>query len=163
MVRGYPPAVWIGATVIQRRAAGPRIRLRAGETLILHTRLEPASRATIRVSRSRGARETVLKYLVVAALVSLFVLLLYSRVRPYIQFLEKILGAAKTVADSQSTGSSTVKNSTAKVDGKLVRCVSCGTWIPADRAIGPRTNLASYCSRECLEKSSASDTRKAAS
>lgn len=163
MVKGYPPAVWIGATVSQRRAAGPRIRLLAGATLISHTRLELPNRAKIRASRSRGARETVLKYLVITALVSLLLLLLYSRVHPYIQLLKKILGTVKTVADSQSTGSSTGRNPRAKVDGKLVRCVSCGTWIPADRAIGPRTNLASYCSRECLEKSSASETRKAAS
>ena len=162
MVKAYQPAVWIGATVIRRRAAGRRTRLRAGAMLTLPTRLQP-SPAKIRVSRSRGAWESVLKYLVIAALVALLLLLLYSRVHPYIQFLKKILGAAKTVADSQSTGGRAVRNSRAKVDGKLVRCVSCGTWIPAERAIGPKTNLASYCSRECLEKSSASDKRKAAS
>jgi len=104
-----------------------------------------------------------LKYLVIAALASLLFLLLYARLRPYIIFLQKILGTVKTVADSQSYGSGPGRSSAPKVDGKLVRCVSCGTWIPADRAIGPKTNLASYCSRECLEKSPASDKRKAAS
>jgi len=104
-----------------------------------------------------------LKYLVISALVSLLLLLLYSRIYPYIQFVKKILGTVKTVADSQSNAGATVRSSAAKADRKLVRCVACGTWIPADRAIGPRTSLASYCSRECLEKSSASDTRKAAS
>lgn len=104
-----------------------------------------------------------MKVLVIAALISLLLILVYSRLHPYIQFIKKILGTVKTVADAQSAGRGTARNSTAKVDGKLVRCVSCGTWIPADRAIGPRANLASYCSRECLEKSSASDKRKAAS
>ena len=103
-----------------------------------------------------------MKVLVIAALISLLLLLVYSRLHPYIQILKKILGTVKTVADSQSPGNR-VRNSTGKVDGKLVRCVSCGTWIPADRAIGPRANLESYCSRECLEKSSAPDKRKAAS
>jgi hypothetical protein len=104
-----------------------------------------------------------LKYLVIAALVSLLLLLFYSRIYPYIQIVKKILGTVKTVADSQSQPGAAVRSSTAKADSKLVRCVACGTWIPADRAIGPRTNLASYCSRECLEKSAASDKRKAAS
>ena len=103
-----------------------------------------------------------MKYLVISTLISLLLILIYSRVRPYLEFLQKILGAAKTAADSQSTGSGTAKNSAAKVDGKLVRCVSCGTWIPADRAIGPKGNL-TYCSRECLEKPSVSRKRKAVS
>jgi hypothetical protein len=100
-----------------------------------------------------------LRVLVIASLVSLLLIFVYSRLRPYIQLVQKLLGTVRTVADSQST---TGRRGAAKVDGKLVRCVSCGTWIPAARAIGPRASLASYCSRECLEKSSAADKRKAA-
>jgi len=102
-----------------------------------------------------------LKYLVVAALFSLLFLLIYSRVYPYIQVLKKILGTAKTVATSQSAGSGTGR-STARVDSKLVRCVSCGTWIPSERAIGTGRVGSVYCSRECIEKASTGPKRKAA-
>jgi hypothetical protein len=84
-----------------------------------------------------------LKILVITALFSLLLLLLYSRIYPYLLLLKKIFGGvAKTMADSGSrgtAGSSTTKSEKSeKSDGKLVRCVGCGTWIPAGRAIGNR-------------------------
>jgi hypothetical protein len=95
-----------------------------------------------------------LKYLVIAALFALLLLLLYSRLYPYIQLLKKILGAAKTIGNSPPNPNEAFRGSTAKMDRKLVRCVSCGTWIPAQRAIGKGAGASVYCSRECLEKSS---------
>src|SRR6185503_7122885 len=100
---------------------------------------------------------TVLKYLVIAALFALFLLLVYSRIYPYLQTLKKILGVAKTIGTPPTSGS---KGGSAKVDGKLVRCVGCGTWIPAARAIGSGSSV--YCSRECIEKSSNTKERKLA-
>ena len=104
-----------------------------------------------------------MKFLVIAALLALLLLLLYSRLYPYLTILKKILGAAKTMADSPPNPNVVFRGSTAKTDRKLVRCVSCGTWIPAERAIGMGAGLSVYCSRECIEKSTASDKRKAAS
>jgi len=104
-----------------------------------------------------------LKYLVIAALFALLVLLLYSKLYPYIRAVKKILGAAKTMANSTTDSSGAFAGSTAKVDRKLVRCVACGTWIPADRAVGARAGGSVYCSRECVEKPAAADKRKAAS
>jgi hypothetical protein len=105
-----------------------------------------------------------LKILVIAALFSLMLLLLYSRIYPYILLLKKIFGGvAKTMADTESrgtSGSSTTKSE--KSDGKLVRCVGCGTWIPAGRAIGNRAGSSVYCSRECIEKTSNGKERKIA-
>jgi len=99
-----------------------------------------------------------LKYLVIAALFALFLLLVYSRIYPYLQTLKKILGVAKTIGTPPATSGS--RSSGAKVDGKLVRCVGCGTWIPAARAIGSGSSV--YCSRECIEKSSNTKERKLA-
>jgi hypothetical protein len=103
-----------------------------------------------------------LKFLVIAALFSLLLLLLYSRIYPYLQFLKKILGIAKTVVDAPTSPGGTFRGSAAKTDGKLIRCVACGTWIPAERAIGNKAGSSVYCSRECIEKESSRKERKIA-
>jgi ribosomal protein S26 len=61
-------------------------------------------------------------------------------------------------ADAAATG----RKASIKTENKLVRCVACGTWIPADRAIGAGSKLSEYCSRECLEKSATGKERKLA-
>jgi len=98
-----------------------------------------------------------LKYLVVAALLALLLLLVYSRIYPYLRSLQKLLGALKAVGTPPSTPGAAARGTAA--DHKLLRCVSCGTWIPAERAIG-RSPV--YCSRECLEKKSREQERKLA-
>jgi len=103
-----------------------------------------------------------LKFLVIAALLALLILLLYSRLYPYIKALQKIFGAAKNIAGSSSNPGEGFRGSTTKADRKLVRCVSCGTWVPAERAIGARAGSSVYCSRECLEKPSNGKGRKIA-
>jgi len=102
----------------------------------------------------------VLKILVIAALFSLLLLLLYSRIYPYILILKKIFGVAKTITDSPANAGS--GSETGKSAGKLVRCVGCGTWIPAGRTIGNKTGSSVYCSRDCIEKTSNGKERKIA-
>ena len=101
-----------------------------------------------------------MKILVIAALFSLLLLLLYSRIYPYILILKKIFGVAKTITDSPADAGP--GRQTGKSDGKLVRCVGCGTWIPAGRAIGNKTGSSVYCSRDCIEKTSNGKERKIA-
>jgi hypothetical protein len=103
-----------------------------------------------------------LKFLVIAALFALFLLLVYSKIYPYIRTLKKILGTARTIVDVSPDASRASASSTKKSDQRLVRCVGCGTWIPADRAIGSKVGASIYCSRECLEKPAVKE-RKAAS
>jgi hypothetical protein len=90
-----------------------------------------------------------LKYLVIAALLLLVLLLIYSRIHPYIKLLQKMLGVVKTVT---SPTPETSRSAPGSVESKLVRCVGCGTWVPADRAIGAGVGSQIYCSRECFEK-----------
>lgn len=104
-----------------------------------------------------------MKYLVIAALFALLLLLLYSKLYPYINAVKKILGAAKTMANATTDSGGAFAGPATKVDRKLVRCVACGTWIPADRAVGARAGGPVYCSRECIENPAAADERKAAS
>ena len=103
-----------------------------------------------------------MKILVLVALFSLLLLLLYSRIYPYLLVLKKIFGVAKTVMDSPANSGEKSAGSTTRSDGKLVRCVACGTWIPVGRAIGTRTGSSVYCSRECIEKKSNDKERKIA-
>ncbi len=101
------------------------------------------------------------KYLVIAALLCLLLLLLYSRLYPYLQVLKKLFGAAKTITSARAnTGYD--NSPLGKSDQKLVRCVGCGTWIPASRAIGTGGGSSIYCSRECIERSSNGKERKMA-
>ena len=101
----------------------------------------------------------MLKYLVIGSLLVLLLLLLYSKLHPYIKMLGKFVGTVRTIANA---GSSSGGARPGKVDGKLVKCVSCGTWVPSGRSVGVKTNLA-YCSTDCLEKSAATQRHKAAS
>lgn len=157
MAKGCRREAWIVAIANRPRAGDRPIRLRVGVTLISPTLLEPVSAA--RTARTRSWK-IVLKVLIISALLALLLLLLYSRIYPYIQILRKIFGSfAKTLNDSPST---TRKASQGKSVGKLVRCVGCGTWIPTERAIGSRAGGSVYCSRECIEKATASENRKAA-
>ncbi len=104
-----------------------------------------------------------MKVLVIAALLTLLLLLLYSRIYPYIQIIKKLFGGvARTLNDSPSTTGGASQGATGKSVGKLVRCVGCGTWIPTERVIGKGGGQPIYCSRECIEKSAASEKRKAA-
>ena len=112
-----------------------------------------------------------MKILVIVALFFLLLLLLYSRIYPYLLILKKIFGragqgskifgVARTITDSPAKPG-TAKGATGKSDGKLVRCVGCGTWIPAGRAIGQKTGSSVYCSRDCIEKTSNGKERKIA-
>jgi len=105
-----------------------------------------------------------LKVLVIAVLLALLLLLVYSRLYPYIQIIKKIFGGvAKTLDNSTSTTGGGSQGVAGKSVGKLVRCVGCGTWIPTERAIGAGGGRQIYCSRECIETSGSSGQRKAAS
>ena len=100
----------------------------------------------------------MLKYLIIGSLLVLLLLLVYSKLHPYIKMLGKFLGTVRSIANTGLAGAARP----GRVDGKLVKCVSCGTWVPAGRAVGIKTNSV-YCSTACLEKSAAARRHKAAS
>jgi hypothetical protein len=102
-----------------------------------------------------------LKYLIIAAVVGLLFVLVYSRLRPYIKLAQKVL---KFFSDATTTGVDdlSTRRTNPKLENRLLRCDICGTWIPEDRAFKLRAGLGNYCSRECFEKSSGSQEHKAA-
>ena len=102
-----------------------------------------------------------MKYLVIGAVLALLFIFIYSRLEPYIAIVRKVLGILRGTLDSTNIDPNR-RSGSIKTENKLVRCVACGTWIPAERAIGPGSKLSEYCSRECLEKSASEKERKLA-
>jgi hypothetical protein len=100
-----------------------------------------------------------LKYLIIAALVSIAFVIVYSRVRPYLKLIRKVVESLNVATEGTATPAATARTPS---KNKLVRCDSCGTWIPADRAVHLGSGLTSYCSPECLTKYSQTKERKLA-
>jgi hypothetical protein len=100
-----------------------------------------------------------LKYLIIAALLSFAFVIVYSRVRPYLKLIRKVVDSLNVATEGTVT-TATQQRSPSK--NKLVRCDSCGTWIPAERALHLGSGLASFCSTECLTKNSQAKERKLA-
>lgn len=97
-----------------------------------------------------------MKYLIIAALVSIVFVLIYTRVRPYLKLVQKILQSLTAVADITTT---TASRPDTRSENKLVRCDSCGTWVPADRSLKLKSGLATYCSTECMTKPASKERR----
>ena len=100
-----------------------------------------------------------MKYLIIAVLVSIVFVLVYSRLRPYLKLMQKVVRSLNVAADLSATTASTQKSPS---KNKLVRCERCGTWIPAERAMNLKSGLATFCSPECMAKEPASKERKIA-
>jgi len=80
-----------------------------------------------------------MKYVVIAALVSIIFVLVYSRIRPYLKLIQELTNSLNAPPEQKTPSRN-----------KLVRCDRCGTWIPADRAMKLGSGLATYCSAECM-------------
>ena len=80
-----------------------------------------------------------MKYLIIAALVSIIFVLVYSRIRPYLKLMQQVANSLNAPPQEKTPSRN-----------KLVRCDRCGTWIPANRAMQLNSGLATYCSAECM-------------
>jgi hypothetical protein len=100
----------------------------------------------------------VTKYLIIAGLLSIIFVLVYSRVRPYLQLIQKVINSLNVATNINTTAPARPKSPS---KNKLVRCERCGTWIPAERSLKLNSGLATFCSPECLAKP-ASKERKLA-
>lgn len=100
-----------------------------------------------------------MKYLILAALVCIVFVIVYSRVRPYLKLIRKVVESLNVASEGTVTTASQQRTPS---KNKLVRCDSCGTWIPAERALHLGSGLASFCSTECVTKNSQTKERKLA-
>jgi hypothetical protein len=101
----------------------------------------------------------VTKYLIIAGLVSIIFVLVYSRVRPYLKLIQKLANSLNVVTDISASTASREKSPSRN---QLIRCDSCGTWIPAERALNLSSGLAKFCSPECMAKENSAKERKIA-
>lgn len=97
--------------------------------------------------------------MIIAALVSIAFVIIYSRVRPYLKLIRKVVDSLNVATEGSVTTASPQRSPS---KNKLVRCDSCGTWIPAERALHLGSGIASFCSTECLAKNSQAKERKLA-
>jgi hypothetical protein len=88
-----------------------------------------------------------MKYLVIAVLASIIFVLVYSRIRPYLKLIQKVVQSLNVAVD---VNSSTAQQQKTPSRNKLVRCERCGTWVPAERAMRLNAGLATFCSAECM-------------
>lgn len=93
-----------------------------------------------------------MKYLIIAGLVSIIFVLVYARVRPYLKLMQKVVQSFNVVTEINTSTATAQKKTPSR--NKLVRCDSCGTWIPAERAMNLNSGLATFCSAECMAKES---------
>ncbi|HEX8458930.1 MAG TPA: hypothetical protein VF656_16670 [Pyrinomonadaceae bacterium] len=108
-----------------------------------------------------------MKYLLVAAILGAFLLVLYLRLRPYINLARRMLGVlrqARSMSEGQAMpGVQSTRPTKTGGDERLVRCDSCGTWLPASRALTLRATSSNFCSHACMERSAGqSSTRRTA-
>ena len=91
-----------------------------------------------------------MKYLIIAGLVSIIFVLVYARVRPYLKLMQKVVQSFSVVTEINTSTAAAQQKTPSK--NKLIRCDSCGTWIPAERAMTLNSGLATFCSAECMAK-----------
>ncbi|HEX8745909.1 MAG TPA: hypothetical protein VF717_01850 [Pyrinomonadaceae bacterium] len=95
-----------------------------------------------------------MKYLVILGVVALiFYLLILWRMRRYFPVVRQIFSITRSLYRMRkgAGGSAPVAAATQSEPDKLVRCASCGTWIPSGRALRLRAKSPVYCSTNCLE------------
>jgi hypothetical protein len=104
-----------------------------------------------------------LKYLIILLLLLAFWTFMFWRLRPYIKMARRVLNILRGVQQvgvNDTAAPLRAESSGSSKDGeRLVRCASCSTWIPAARAVKLRTQSASYCSHECLERAAGEPQR----
>jgi hypothetical protein len=109
------------------------------------------------------------KYVVVLLLLATLVALVYWRLRPYVRMARRFLNVVRDVrrvGEDRTTDLPQRGGGAREVSGEpLVRCASCGTWLPASRAVRLPASPNAYCSHACLERAADAprSTRKTAS
>ncbi|MDQ1522739.1 MAG: hypothetical protein QOG00_1495 [Pyrinomonadaceae bacterium] len=109
-----------------------------------------------------------MKYLIVAVIFGAFFTIIYLRLRPYINMARRVLGVVRDARGMSAGlgmpgGVSTAARPKPAGDERLVRCDSCGTWLPASRALTLRATSSNFCSHDCMERSAGeSGARRAA-
>ncbi|HEX8072904.1 MAG TPA: hypothetical protein VF546_23365 [Pyrinomonadaceae bacterium] len=105
-----------------------------------------------------------MKYLLLLVVLFAVGTFLYLRLRPYLAVARRVLGYIREVR-RLNTGAprpapDTMRQRPAAPGAPLVRCATCGAWLPAERAVVFRATKATYCSTACLERAAANTERR---
>lgn len=95
----------------------------------------------------------LLVFLFLSALVALYA---YWRLRPYIRVARQFFAAARgatRVGGPAGANEIPRREPAAAPAEQLVRCASCGTWLPASRSVSLGRGGPQFCSHACLERS----------
>jgi hypothetical protein len=94
------------------------------------------------------------KYLFLLALFLLIAFFVYRRLRPYIDAARRVLGFVRDARalSADDPFATTAARRANRPGEKLVRCETCGTWLPSSRALTHRNSSGTYCSNACLER-----------
>jgi hypothetical protein len=106
-----------------------------------------------------------LKYVIVAVIIGAFCTIVYLRLRPYINIARRVLGVVREARAVNAGGQSPdapQRQQKATENEPLVRCASCGTWIPASRALTLRATSSTFCSHACMERSAGTESTQRA-
>ena len=101
-----------------------------------------------------------MKYLLLLAVVAAVAFLVYWRLRPYIHFARRAFGFVRDARriSRQDMPGAAPRRAAASAE-RLVRCASCGTWLPSSRALAVRSSSEVYCSTECVERAADAASR----
>lgn len=97
------------------------------------------------------------KYFILIALFAAIALFAYWRLRPYLKMARNVLGFMRDVRHMSAEQAPPQQQQSGGAAQKLVRCSSCGTWLPSTRALALRGSNATYCSQDCVERSIAGE------
>ena len=102
-----------------------------------------------------------MKYLIIAALLASVGLLIYWRLRPYLNVARRVFNLFREARriTRPDTAATPAPRSPARAGERLTRCASCGTWLPAKRALTLRSSSVTYCSHACLERSAGAERK----
>lgn len=112
-----------------------------------------------------------MKYLFILLVFGVVAIFIYWRLRPYLKMARQMFGMVQDVRSMRGGNPHEIPRRQSaqqqqSATEKLVRCQTCGTWLPASRAVTLRGSTNTYCSHDCLEQSanaSTQATRKSAS
>ncbi|HMF55872.1 MAG TPA: hypothetical protein VK619_05900 [Pyrinomonadaceae bacterium] len=97
-----------------------------------------------------------MKVVIILSLLAILAFVAYWRLRPYIQAAQRMF---RFVQGARGVNAPDSQSKRERVVGRqLVRCSSCGTWVPSDRALMLKSSP--FCSTDCVEQSSATQSRQ---
>ncbi|MBA2341483.1 MAG: hypothetical protein H0V88_13925 [Pyrinomonadaceae bacterium] len=96
-----------------------------------------------------------MKLAIILTVIFMIGAIVYWRIRPYLAIARRVMATMRAIqSGGERRGATGVSGAKGATGEKLIRCESCGVWLPASRALEDRSSGgSSYCSTDCLEKS----------